>query len=81
LDEHADTLHNLGKMSPDAFIAQLSKSSAFVGMGRPPISPSPFDGLCVGVPFVNPIVEWDEKDPMKKEAWVAQQWWMMDLEP
>jgi hypothetical protein len=81
LSVHSDTIHNLGKLPKDEFLDMVSKSSVFVGVGRPAISPSPFDALCVGVPFVNPVLDWDEKDPMRKKGWTAQQWWMMDLEP
>ncbi len=81
LAQHTNTLHNLGKMLPDAFLAALAQSAVFVGVGRPAISPSPFDALCVGVPFVNPVVVWDTADPLDKRKWVAQQWWMLDLEP
>lgn len=43
-------LKNLGKLGVIEFYAQLSKSFVLLGVGRPRISPSPWDALCMGVP-------------------------------
>nr|XP_019043734.1 hypothetical protein I302_08315 [Kwoniella bestiolae CBS 10118]OCF22664.1 hypothetical protein I302_08315 [Kwoniella bestiolae CBS 10118] len=72
---------NLGKLPKLEFYGQLAKSFVFIGVGRPRISPSPWDALCMGVPFINPILTWDEEDPQNRTKWHAQQWHMTDLEP
>ncbi|WWC73904.1 uncharacterized protein I206_107876 [Kwoniella pini CBS 10737] len=74
-------LTNLGRLNKLDFYLQLSKSFVFIGVGQPRISPSPWDALCMGVPFINPILSWDEADPENRTSWHAQQWHMTDLEP
>lgn len=41
---------NLGQLGPIEFYEELGRSFVFVGVGRPRISPSPWDALCMGVP-------------------------------
>lgn len=43
-------LTNLGKLGKLEFYEQLAKSFVILGVGRPRISPSPWDALCMGVP-------------------------------
>ncbi|WWC66092.1 uncharacterized protein I303_108714 [Kwoniella dejecticola CBS 10117] len=74
-------LTNLGRLNKLDFYRQLAKSFVFIGVGQPRISPSPWDALCMGVPFINPILSWDEADPDNRTSWHAQQWHMTDLEP
>ncbi|WVR07919.1 hypothetical protein IAU60_004962 [Kwoniella sp. DSM 27419] len=74
-------LTNFGRLGKIEFYEALARSFVFVGVGRPRISPSPWDALCMGVPFINPILTWDEADPDNRTSWHAQQWHMTDLEP
>ncbi|WVF68323.1 hypothetical protein IAT40_003088 [Kwoniella sp. CBS 6097] len=74
-------LTNFGRLGKIEFYEQLARSFVFVGVGRPRISPSPWDALCMGVPFINPILTWDEEDPLNRTKWHAQQWHMTDLNP
>lgn len=41
---------NLGRLGKVEFYEQLGRSSVFLGVGKPRISPSPWDALCLGVP-------------------------------
>ncbi|KAJ7818974.1 hypothetical protein B0H14DRAFT_2837798 [Mycena olivaceomarginata] len=43
-----------------------------MGMGAPSTSPTPYDVLCLGVPFINPILTWDPAHPADRTKWVAQ---------
>ncbi|KAJ7792349.1 hypothetical protein B0H14DRAFT_2931514 [Mycena olivaceomarginata] len=43
-----------------------------MGMGAPSTSPTPYDVLCLGVPFINPILTWDPVHPADRTKWVAQ---------
>jgi hypothetical protein len=43
-------LTNLGQLNKTEFYTQLAMSSVLVGVGKPRISPSPWDALCMGVP-------------------------------
>ncbi|RSH94917.1 hypothetical protein EHS25_000001 [Saitozyma podzolica] len=74
-------LQNLGQLGKTEFYKELANSFVLIGVGRSKISPSPWDGLCMGLPFINPVVEWDENDPDNRTKWVTQQWHMTDLEP
>jgi hypothetical protein len=41
---------NFGQLGKFDFFEHLSRSFVLVGVGRPKISPSPWDALCMGVP-------------------------------
>lgn len=43
-------LTNVGQLNKTEFYKQLAMSSVLVGVGKPRISPSPWDALCMGVP-------------------------------
>jgi hypothetical protein len=43
-------LKNLGQLGKIDFYKELARSFVLIGVGRPKISPSPWDALCMGVP-------------------------------
>ncbi|KAG8993905.1 hypothetical protein FRB94_013077 [Tulasnella sp. JGI-2019a] len=47
-------VEKLGHLTREEFYHELSYSKVLIGIGRPFLSPSPFDALCLGVPFINP---------------------------
>ncbi|KAG8980759.1 hypothetical protein FRB94_009793 [Tulasnella sp. JGI-2019a] len=55
------------------FQTALARSRVVMGIGNPPLSPTPWEALCMGVPFINPIRSWDHKHPEDRSRWVAQQ--------
>ncbi|KAL1413657.1 hypothetical protein Q8F55_001436 [Vanrija albida] len=71
---------NFHRLEKIAYYEQLANSVLMLGVGRPRISPSPWDALCLGLPFINPILQWDEADPANRTAWKTQQWHMIDVE-
>ncbi|KAJ6464642.1 hypothetical protein C8R47DRAFT_69246 [Mycena vitilis] len=75
LPELSPSIKNIGGgllMNQNAFYDELSRSVALVGVGDPVVSPTPYDALCLGIPFINPIVEWDAKDPNDRTRWRTQ---------
>ncbi|KAJ7033664.1 hypothetical protein C8F04DRAFT_1210791 [Mycena alexandri] len=74
-------LTNLGYMTPSDFYGHLSHSLVLVGVGSPLTSPTPYDALCFGVPFINPIFDWDSKDPQNRNKWNVQHGMMKHLDP
>lgn len=54
------------------FQTMISKSRVLVGIGNPILSPTPYEALCLGIPFINPIVGWDKNDPENKKSWEGQ---------
>jgi hypothetical protein len=46
---------NHGILPRPEFIHQVGKSKMMIGVGSPWWSPSPYDALCQGVPFLNPV--------------------------
>ena len=54
------------------FIDALGHSKVLIGIGKPSLSPSPYDALCMGVPFLNPVREWDKKNPDDRKSWLTQ---------
>jgi hypothetical protein len=49
-------LTNVGQLNKTEFYEQLASASVLVGVGKPRISPSPWDALCMGVPVSHPLV-------------------------
>lgn len=62
-----------GRMPQEEWHQLLARSKMLVGIGHPELSPSPYDALCLGVPFINSVREWDENDPTNREKWQTQQ--------
>ncbi|KAK7024999.1 hypothetical protein R3P38DRAFT_3533140 [Favolaschia claudopus] len=63
------------------FYGMLGRSVALVGMGNPMLSPTPYDALCLGVPFINPILNWDRTNPSDRSRWRTQHDGLKDLSP
>ncbi|KAJ7656381.1 hypothetical protein DFH06DRAFT_1298244 [Mycena polygramma] len=73
LPELSPSIKNIGGgllMNQNAFYDELSRSVALVGVGDPVVSPTPYEALCLGIPFINPI--WDGKDPNDRTKWFTQ---------
>lgn len=74
-------LVNKGAMKQEAWYAEVAQSKLMIGIGSPPQSPSPYDAMCLGLPFINPILDWDRAHPEDKAKWVLQQPALIDIEP
>jgi len=72
---------NIGQIGPAEFMEHLSKSRVLIGVGDPALSPSPYDGLCLGVPFINPIMGWDHENPADMSRWSTQHSQLQSLGP
>lgn len=70
---------NIGFQPIPDFLLELGHSKALIGVGRPWISPTPYDALCMGVPFINPIMQWDQEHPEDISRWVPQHEGVSDL--
>lgn len=55
-----------------AFVQALGSSRVLLGVGNPPMSPTPWEALCLGVPFINPIKNWLVERPNDRTQWLAQ---------
>ncbi|KAG8998499.1 hypothetical protein FRB93_013731 [Tulasnella sp. JGI-2019a] len=55
------------------FQMAVANSQVVMGIGNPPLSPTPWEALCMGVPFINPIQDWDREHPEDRSRWAAQQ--------
>lgn len=75
------SVENVGLLPLKWFYQSLAESSVLVGVGLPGTSPTPYDALCLGVPYINPILEWDEHDPTNRTAWTAQHEMLKNLDP
>ncbi|KAH7105447.1 hypothetical protein BKA62DRAFT_766816 [Auriculariales sp. MPI-PUGE-AT-0066] len=56
----------------EQWYAELADARMMIGVGQPWLSPSPWDALCLGVPFLNPVSTWDPKNPENRTAWATQ---------
>jgi hypothetical protein len=70
--EVPEAIHDLGPLNKEAFYEQLGKSRALIGVGRPNLSPSPYDAMCMWVPFINPIMGFDSNHPEDRTKWSTQ---------
>ncbi|KAG9009926.1 hypothetical protein FRB90_008066 [Tulasnella sp. 427] len=61
-------VRTLGRLSREDFYVMLGSSRAMIGNGNPVLSPSPFDALCIGVPFIHPY------DPTRTKTLQPQGW-------
>ncbi|KAJ6604187.1 hypothetical protein DFH09DRAFT_898771, partial [Mycena vulgaris] len=69
----ATNIKNVGGVRQDEFYALLSHSAALSASGALACeSPTPYDALCHGVPFINPIAMWNEQDPTDRTKWRTQ---------
>jgi len=42
------------------------------GIGKPIVSPTPYDALCMGVPFINPVMKWSSDAPEDRSSWTCE---------
>lgn len=72
LDTLPKGITDVGKLNKTQFYEYLGRSRVLVGIGRPVLSPSPYDALCMSVPFINPVLSWDAKRPENRTLWLTQ---------
>ncbi|WVR03863.1 hypothetical protein IAU60_000861 [Kwoniella sp. DSM 27419] len=65
-------IRNLGLLKQDEWYQTLAASKFLLGVGKPLLSPSPYDALCFGVPFINPITWWNKSNPSDWTVWDTQ---------
>ncbi|KAJ7639424.1 hypothetical protein FB45DRAFT_977204 [Roridomyces roridus] len=75
------SIKNLGQQPQEQFHTMLSKTRVLIGMGDPVLSPSPYDALCLGVPFINPIKNWNRDHPEDRGSWDSQHNMLKHLSP
>ena len=67
--EEPGKVDNLHRLDREEFLREVAKSKMMLGIGLPEWSPSPYDALCLGVPFLNPV----STEPCHPEALIASQ--------
>ncbi|KAJ7117568.1 hypothetical protein C8R44DRAFT_626624, partial [Mycena epipterygia] len=63
---------NHGKAEKAVFMSRLAQSKVLIGIGNPIASPTPWDALCLGVPFINPLDNWNRDHPEDSTKWHGQ---------
>ncbi|KAJ7633212.1 hypothetical protein FB45DRAFT_832693 [Roridomyces roridus] len=81
VDGFPKSVQNVGPMPQDKFFQTIAESAILIGVGMPWTSPTPYDALCLGVPFLNPISDWDHDDPTNRDKWSGQQGLLKDMNP
>ncbi|KAJ7644247.1 hypothetical protein FB45DRAFT_897337 [Roridomyces roridus] len=74
-------LVDLTASSPQDVLLQVAKSKLLLGLGGPRELPLVYEALCLGIPFLNPVLEWDAERPGDRSKWVTQNMELNDLEP
>nr|GAT45307.1 predicted protein [Mycena chlorophos] len=54
------------------WLEQLAQARMVIGIGNPVNSPTPWNALCLGVPFINVILSWDHAHPNDRTWWRTQ---------
>jgi hypothetical protein len=80
-EELPNGITDYGRLTKTEFYAHLGESRVLVGIGKPYLSPSPYDALCMGLPFINPIAHWAEDDPENRTWWQSQHDALKFLDP
>ncbi|KAG8996664.1 hypothetical protein FRB90_012660 [Tulasnella sp. 427] len=63
----------LEKMDRATFQHTIAESRVVLGIGRPVLSPTPYEALCLGVPCINVVQGWDRADPENRAKWYTSQ--------
>ncbi|KAJ7611389.1 hypothetical protein DFH06DRAFT_1373655 [Mycena polygramma] len=79
-DYFPSNITNVGFLSSTKFYEMLAESRVLVGIAIIS-SPTPYEALCLGVPFINPIRRWDEDNPTDRTRWMAQHPTLKQLDP
>ncbi|KAG9002662.1 hypothetical protein FRB90_011338 [Tulasnella sp. 427] len=58
------------KLSRSNFQKALANSRVMLGLGNPRLSPTPYEALCLGVPFINPLMRGSNKND--RTTWTGQ---------
>lgn len=72
-EELPEGIVSLGRMPQAEYTKVLARSKMLIGIGNPKLSPTPYWGLCMGVPFINIIEDWRADDPDNRQHWQTQQ--------
>jgi len=67
-----DSIAHGQTLSSDEWFRVLASVRVLVGIGLPYLSPSPWDALCLGVPFINVVNVWDKRQPENRATWRTQ---------
>ncbi|KAG8913051.1 hypothetical protein FRC00_003158 [Tulasnella sp. 408] len=60
------------RLSRSEFQKIIANSRVMIGLGNPLLSPTPYEALCLGIPFINPIRRLDKNDLDNKQTWIGQ---------
>ena len=55
IEDREQRVINHGRLNQTEFMQQVGISKVMIGVGGPWWSPSPYNALCQGVPFINPV--------------------------
>ncbi|KAF7297817.1 hypothetical protein MKEN_01405400 [Mycena kentingensis (nom. inval.)] len=67
-----DNLVELGDLNERKVLTEMSKSRLLVGLWDPRFEDVVLEALCLGVPFLNPIHQWNKNEPTDRRGWVTQ---------
>ncbi|KAJ7505458.1 hypothetical protein B0H11DRAFT_1978816 [Mycena galericulata] len=74
-------LVELNGLSPQQWLEAVSKSKLLIGLWDPREMAEVFEALCLGVPFLNPIHDWDASNPTDTTKWLTQNTGLINLGP
>ncbi|KAJ3200408.1 hypothetical protein HDU82_008944, partial [Entophlyctis luteolus] len=65
-------VQNVGRFSRFEFLKKVGESKVMLGIGNPSTSLSPYEALCMGTVFFNPISSYDKDDRNNRHLWNTQ---------
>ncbi|KAF8987976.1 hypothetical protein BDQ17DRAFT_1374525 [Cyathus striatus] len=72
IEDRENGIFNLGLQDHPEFIREVSNSKVMLAVGNPSWSPTPWEALCHGVPFIHPVRNFDRNDPWNRQKWDVQ---------
>lgn len=55
IEDKKNRVINKGRLNQTEFAHEIGSSKMLIGVGNPFWSPSPYNALCQGIPFLNPV--------------------------
>ncbi|CAK5269440.1 unnamed protein product [Mycena citricolor] len=84
----ADGLHlvpsnlvELGTLSFVQTVEEMARSKLMLGLWDPREESIVLENLCMGVPFLNPVGNWDHSNPEDRTQWTVQHTSLIDANP
>nr|GAT58765.1 predicted protein [Mycena chlorophos] len=75
-----DNLFEL-QVEHEDMLREIGRSRLLLGLWDPRSTYSVLEAMCLGVPFLNPVKQWDPNNPSDRSQWIAQNPELITVDP